>query len=174
MVSLSGRERLQPSLLDRLTDTAPTAKRDPPDQQALTMAQLRQAVLRDLAWLFNTTNLAGLVDLDDWPLSRASTVNYGIPGLAGMLEGSRRVRVLEDELTQAVRHFETRIKPETVTVTVRGTDDVGGMRSLVIEVQGELWAQPMPLQLFVETKIDVETRTATVVEAKPRAYDDGS
>ncbi len=49
MSGLEGRERLQPSLLDRLTDLNPTAKRDGPDQQVLTMPQLRQAVLRDLA-----------------------------------------------------------------------------------------------------------------------------
>ncbi len=48
MSGLKSRERLQPSLLDRLTDHAPAQKRDGPDQQVLNMAQLRQAVLRDL------------------------------------------------------------------------------------------------------------------------------
>ena len=49
MSGLRGRERLQPSLLDRLTDNASSQKREQFDQQTLTMEQLRQAVLRDLA-----------------------------------------------------------------------------------------------------------------------------
>ena len=174
MVALSGRERLQPSLLDRLTDHNRSAKRDAPDQQSLSMAQLRQAVLRDLAWLFNTSNLESIDGLDASPRAAASTLNYGIPGLAGLLESGSRTRAIEEELATAVRNFEPRIRPDTVRVRARGADDNGGMRALVFEIEGELWAQPVPLQLFVETKIDIETRTAVVAEAKPRAFDDGS
>jgi type VI secretion system protein ImpF len=79
MSGLRGRERLQPSLLDRLTDNAPGQKREGPDEQALSMTQLRQAVLRDLGALLNTTNLATLHDLSNTPLAARSTLNYGIP-----------------------------------------------------------------------------------------------
>lgn len=174
MSAISGRERLQPSLLDRLTDNNRAAKRDGPDTQALTIAQLRAAVLRDLGWLFNTTNLESLDDLGDAPNIQKSSLNYGIPGLSGLLENSSRVRTLEEQLANAVRNFEPRIKSETVRVRARGATDDGGMRALVFEIAGELWAQPVPVQLFVETRIDVETRTAVVTEAKARALNDGS
>ena len=59
-------------------------KRETADQQALTMAQLRQAVLRDLGALLNTTNSATLQDLSATPLAAKSALNYGIPGFAGM------------------------------------------------------------------------------------------
>lgn len=166
MSGIKGRERLQPSLLDRLTDTAPAVKRDGPDQQALTMAQLRQAVLRDLASLLNTSNLGTLVDLSDCPLAAKSTVNYGIPGLAGMLETSSRVHTLETELAEAIRAYEPRIRAETLRVRARGTREDNGIPAMVFEIEGELWAQPLPLQLFLETKIEVETRLAVVTEAK--------
>lgn len=174
MSALSGRERLQPSLLDRLTDTNRGAKRDGPDTQALSIAQLRAAVLRDLGWLMNTTNLDSLDDLVDHPRIKQSTLNYGIPGLSGLIENSSRARALEDELATAIRNFEPRIRSDTVKVRARGASENGGMRALVFEISGELWAQPVPVQLFVETKIDVETRTAIVTEAKPRAFNDGS
>lgn len=174
MSSLTGRERLQPSLLDRLTDNNRSAKRDGPDTQALTLPQLRAAVLRDLGWLLNTTNLDSLDDLGDSPQIKKSTLNYGIPGLSGLLESSARVRTLEEELANSIRAFEPRIKSETVRVRARGATENGGMRALVFEIAGELWAQPVPVQLFVETKIDIETRTAVVTEAKPRAFNDGS
>ncbi len=174
MSGLSGRERLQPSLIDRLTDQNPAAKRDGPDQQALTLAQLRQAVLRDLSWLLNTTNLESIDALADTPLAAQSTINYGIPGLAGLLDSSSRLRTLEEQLATAVRNFEPRIRAETVKVRARGATESFGLRALLFEIEGELWAQPVPIQLFVETKIEVETRAAVVTEIKARAFDDGS
>ena len=48
MAELTLRERLQPSLLDRLTDLAPENRRESLDQQSLSTQQMRQAVLRDL------------------------------------------------------------------------------------------------------------------------------
>lgn len=174
MSGISGRERLQPSLLDRLTDLNPSAKRDGPDQQVLTLAQLRQAVLRDVAWLLNTTNLESVGDLSDAPRAGRSTINYGIPGLAGLLDSAARVHALEEELASAIRTFEPRIRAETVKVRASGSSEDGGMPALLFEIEGELWAQPVPLQLFLETKIEVETRMAVVTETKARAPGHGS
>jgi type VI secretion system protein ImpF len=166
MSGLRGRERLQPSLLDRLTDNAPAQKRDGPDQQALTMAQLRQAVLRDLAALLNTTNLATLTDLSATPLAAQSTLNYGIPGFAGMVESASRVVALERELADAIRAYEPRIRPETLRVRARGSRADNANAVMVFEIEGELWAQPVPQQLFLETSIELETRLAVVTEVK--------
>jgi type VI secretion system protein ImpF len=167
MSGLRGRERLQPSLLDRLTDHNPTAKRETADQQALTMQQLRQAVLRDLAWLLNATNLVTVEeDLSERPMIAASTLNFGIPGFAGMIESSGRVTALEKELAAAIKRFEPRIRPESLRVRARGSDE--SSTSLVFEIEGELWAQPVPQQLFVQTQIEVETRLAVVSEGKSR------
>ncbi len=166
MSGLKGRERLQPSLLDRLTDNAPTSLRDPPDQQVLTMTQLRQAVLRDLGALLNTTNLATVKDLSATPRLAKSTLNYGIPGFAGMTEGGAQIAALERELTDAIRAYEPRIRPETLRVRMRGSHEYQANPALVFEIEGELWAQPVPQQLFLETSIEIETRLAAVVETK--------
>jgi type VI secretion system protein ImpF len=166
MSGLKGRERLQPALLDRLTDDTPGQTREGPEDQALSMAQLRQAVLRDLGFLLNTTNLTTLDDLADAPLAKKSTLNYGIPGIAGMTETASRVAGLERELADAIRTYEPRIHPDTLRVSMRGAQGSDATPSLVFEIEGELWAQPLPLHLFLETSIDVETRHAIVTEAK--------
>jgi hypothetical protein len=36
----------------------------------------------------------------------------------------------------------------------------------VFEIAGELWAQPVPQQLFLETSIELETRLAVVTDAR--------
>jgi type VI secretion system protein ImpF len=163
---LRGRERLQPSLIDRLTDAAPSKSKDGPDAQVFTSTQLRQTVLRDLAALFNSSNLATIVDLSDFPLTRKSTLNYGIPGFAGLLESSSRLSVLERDLADAIRAFEPRIRAETLRVRARGIRDDEALPALVFEIEGELWAQPVPQQLFIETSIDIETRIAAVTEKR--------
>jgi predicted component of type VI protein secretion system len=52
---------------------------------------------------------------------------------------------------------------------VRPPRDDEGLPTLVLEISGELWAQPVPQQLFVETTIDLQTRLTVVSEAKSRA-----
>jgi type VI secretion system protein ImpF len=53
MAELTPQERLQPSLLDRLTDEEPDQLQESREKRVLSMSRLRDFVLRDLAWLFN-------------------------------------------------------------------------------------------------------------------------
>ena len=168
MPELNRSERLQPSLLDRLTDLAPGTKRESLDQQTLTMQQLRRAVLRDLAWLLNATNLATADELPAGSLAARSTINFGIPGIAGTSAG-RQSSGIEREIADAIRAFEPRIRAETVRVVARPVEQQEGLPVLVLEISGELWAQPVPQQLFLETSIELDTRLAVLVEAKARA-----
>ena len=47
-------DRLQPALLDRLTDDEPDKRQEPVQARVLSKTRMRQSVLRDLAWLFVT------------------------------------------------------------------------------------------------------------------------
>jgi len=168
MSELSSRERLQPSLLDRLTDDAPDHKRESLDQQTLSMQQLRRAVLRDLAWLLNTTNLVATDSLDGAPLATKSTINFGIPSFAGLIGTARKVGSLESGIADAIRAFEPRIRADSLKVRLRQAQDDQPAAALTFEIQGELWAQPVPQQLFIETMIELETRMAVVTDVKAR------
>lgn len=168
MAETSSRERLQPSLLDRLTDNAPESRRETFDQQTLTFPQLRQAVMRDIAWLLNTTNLATTDDLDGLPLIVKSTINYGVPGLAGLINTSSRLHSIESGIAEAIRTFEPRIRPDTLEVRQRENGRDQASPAISFEIEGELWAQPVPEQLFLETSIELETRLAVVTDSRTR------
>ncbi len=168
MSELVSRERLQPSLLDRLTDDAPEHKRELLDQQTLSMQQLRRAVLRDLAWLLNTTNLAATEELDGASLAMKLTINFGIPSFAGLVTSGRRLGSLEAGIAEAIRAFEPRIRPDSLKVRLRPPQDDQPSAAITFEIQGELWAQPVPQQLFLETMIELETRMAVVTDARTR------
>ena len=168
MAEANRHDRLQPSLLDRLTDNAPEARRESLDQQSLTMIQLRQAVMRDLAWLMNTTNLAATEDLDDAPRAAASVINFGVPSFVGLVAHDERVSSLEATIANAIRQFEPRIRPDSLRVTAREAREEHAVPTLVFEIEGELWAQPVPQQLFLETSVDIETRLAVVTDKRSR------
>ena len=169
MSETASRERLQPSLLDRLTDNAPDQTRESFDQQTLTLRGLRQAVLRDLTWLLNTTHLAATEDLSALPRVALSTLNYGIPALTGRTGMAGRVGGLDADLLTVIRAFEPRIQPDTLEIRVgHGASADSAIPTLSFEIRGELWAQPVPEQLFLETAIDLETRLAVVADKRSR------
>ena len=90
MAELTPAERLQPSLLDRLTDEDPKSKKESRDRRVLSIPQLRAGVIRDLDWLLNTAHLEGVQPLEAYPEVARSTVNYGMPELTGLSASSIR------------------------------------------------------------------------------------
>src|SRR3954470_11693666 len=109
MAELTQKERLQPSLLDRLTDNEPEERQESREKRILSPSRLRESVRRDLTWLFNTPNLATVVDLEGFPLVAQSVVNYGLPSLAGRTSSGVDVPELERLLRQAIWSFEPRL-----------------------------------------------------------------
>jgi type VI secretion system protein ImpF len=57
MAELTPKDRLQPSLLDRLTDEEPDQPQESREKRVLSLNRLRESVLRDLAWLFNASRV---------------------------------------------------------------------------------------------------------------------
>ena len=95
-----------------------------------------------------------------------STLNFGIPGFAGLLESHSKTNTLERDLADAIRAFEPRIRPDTLRVRARTLNENSATPALVFHIEGELWAQPAPMQLFIETTIEIETRQAVVTEVR--------
>jgi type VI secretion system protein ImpF len=154
MAELAPRERLQPSLLDRLTDEEPDSTAEPRERRVLSLRTLRQGVLRDLAWLLNTTNLLSVVDAGKLPHLANSVVNYGVPDLSGISVSSLNLDKLERAIRQAIWDFEPRLIRGTVTVNaVAGSID---HNKLTFEITGDLWAQPYPERLYLKTELDLE------------------
>ena len=150
------RDRINPSLLDRLTDEAPGAAGGRGAFSSL--SELRRSVLRDLTWLFNTTQLFDDESAEAWPQVRKSVLNYGLPPLAGTHASSIDFPRLERALRQAIIDFEPRILPDSLRVrAVVRPSQLDHHNVIGVEIQGHLWAQPLPLDLLVRTEIDLET-----------------
>ncbi|MEO8752430.1 MAG: type VI secretion system baseplate subunit TssE [Casimicrobiaceae bacterium] len=158
-------DRLQPSLLDRLTDDAPDKRTESIDQVAMTRARLRRAVLRDLAWLFNTTNLEADLSLANHPHARTSTINYGVPALSGTMLTEINFSQFDQALTDAIVAFEPRLFADTVQVHSTTTEEhLSHHNMLGFEVRAKLWAMPYPLELLLRSNLDVESGLVVVQE----------
>ena len=164
MPELTLQERLQPSLLDRLTDDDPHSRQESRGDRVISMRQLRDSVLRDLGWLMNTSNLTSVHDLASFPEVAESVVNYGVPDLTGLTVSSVDVVELQRAIRKAVIRFEPRLLPHTVRVQVAASDEHMSHNALTFLIEAQLWAQPLPLQVFLKTEIDLELGSVKVVE----------
>lgn len=165
MPELAPKARLQPSLLDRLIDHDPAVNVESRDKRVLSFPQLRAAVLRDLIWLLNTASQEP-DDIDGFREVEKSVLNYGVVSLTGRTLSSLRVLDVEQALTKAIERFEPRILPRSLRVHVVTEEKHGRPNTLVMEIEGEIWAQPLPEPLYIRTAVDLETGHFTLEERR--------
>jgi type VI secretion system protein ImpF len=171
MAELLSQERLQPSLLDRLTDDEPGRQQESRERRVLSMTRLRQVVLRDLEWLLNTARLGDRHGLAEYPYVATSVLNFGAPDLTGTAASGLDAEEIAALVRQAIIDFEPRILAHTVRVHALVSPDQMNRNTVAFEIEGELWAQPVPLQLFLKTEVDLETGNYTVRELFGRGGD---
>lgn len=165
MAELTGRDRLQPALLDRLTDLEPEAKEESRERRVVSMRTLRHGVQRDLAWLLNASGLGAVQDLAAYPAVASSVVNFGLPDMAGKTASGMDIAKLERMIRDAIIAFEPRILHETVRVTaVLEEETTGRHNTVAFVIEGDLWAQPYPEQLYFRTELDLEAGEVRVID----------
>jgi type VI secretion system protein ImpF len=160
MADLFG-ERIQPCLLDRLTDENPEAVKESRSERVISVKRYREGVLRDLIWLLNAKAHADQDGLDEFPEAARSVLNFGTRDLCGLISSSLDLGTFEQEIAEALRRLEPRINPGSLAVTaVSGSQKFAN--GIAIEIRGDLWAYPVPEQLYIRTEIDLDTGKYTV------------
>jgi type VI secretion system protein ImpF len=152
-------ERLQPCLFDRLTDENPEVRQDSRSTRVISLQRYRDGVLRDLRWLLNAKAHLEPDVIQEFGEVRRSVLNYGMRDLAGMLSSDLDPGEIEHQIKEAILDFEPRIMPNTLMVRALGESvrDTHNPNVIAIEITGELWATPLPEQLFLQTQIDLDT-----------------
>ena len=160
MADLFG-ERIQPCLLDRLTDENPEAVKESRNERVISVKRYREGVLRDLIWLLNAKAHTDRDGLDEFPEAARSVLNFGTRDLCGLISSSLDLGTLEQEIAEAMRRLEPRINPGSLAVTaVSGSQKFAN--GIAVEIRGDLWAYPVPEQLYIRTEIDLDTGKYTV------------
>ena len=159
MAELASAERLQPALLDRLTDDNPENKQpEPRETRVINRSRFREAVLRDLGWLLNATRLSDRGELAGLSYVETSVLNFGLPALSGETASQLDMLALEMRIKQALECYEPRILAPTLEVKAMMREDELDHHNVVsIEIRGTLWAHPLPIELLLRTDLDLET-----------------
>ena len=170
MADLHSRDRLQPSLLDRLTDHYPLESHEAIEARVLSRQELRAAVLRDLTWLFNATRAqpestsTRSEELALWarvPHACRSVLNFGLPAFSGRTKSSLNKLVMENALKQAITTFEPRIDPTSLELSIR-IESSSHHNTMQVTIRGRLWSQPVPLEMLLLADVDLETGSTAV------------
>ncbi|NIZ15084.1 type VI secretion system baseplate subunit TssE [Phaeobacter sp. HF9A] len=149
-------ERLQPSLLDRLTDDAPSERKEARDSRVIDIVRLREIIQRDLSWLLNTQNGGHYIDAERYPSAARSVLNYGLHEVTGEFTAKEKMREIRDTIRTAIQQYEPRIIEGSVDVALVDADDTTQM-TVALEIRADMWAQPMPLELYLRSKVDLTT-----------------
>ncbi|MBC8471940.1 MAG: type VI secretion system baseplate subunit TssE [Planctomycetes bacterium] len=157
MAELAPMDRLQPCLLDRLTDDEPEVSKEGRDQRVVSIRRYKRAVLRDLEMILNSKSHPFHDNIYEFRHAAQSVLNYGIPDLCGATISAISPAEYEAQVKQAFLCFEPRITRNQLSVRIVTPLDSENIRTLTFEIEGELWAQPLPDHLFVKTEVDVET-----------------
>lgn len=158
------------SLLDRLLDEPPITHPGPggrsgnPGDRGDGGGAYRAAILRDLAWLFNTTRPTPAASAGSF-VAR-SVVHYGLPPLAGRRTGEDDAFVLARALREAIVRFEPRLRPEAVRVRPEsGARGAAGHR-LRFLVEAELAGGTAGDRWLLRTEVDLDTGHAMLDELR--------
>ncbi|MDM7920743.1 MAG: type VI secretion system baseplate subunit TssE [Pyrinomonadaceae bacterium] len=151
---------MTPSVLDRLIDLEPRQSSEPPITLSTSVADLKQAVRRDLEWLLNTRCHLETVDekLEEAPRSVAF---FGLPDFTGVsvkshLEQKRMTSAIEE----AIRIFEPRFT--NLKVTLEPIENVD--RQLKFRIEATLDIEPTPEPIVFDSILEPGAGGFSVIE----------
>ena len=151
------RDRLQPVLLDRLTDLQPRSRQERAGTFLMSGRLLRDSVLRDLHWLLNTANFGVMHNIHTMPRARRSVVNYGVRGWAGGRMSDVEFADVEAAIRTAIIDFEPRIVKDSIDVRcVTDATQPEHHNLLAFEISGTLWSVPYPIEFILRSELDLE------------------
>ncbi len=160
---------LKPSIIDKLIGGLARTKGDGGRDIApcyiaqldrFNETELKNCVIRDIAWVLNDIHFAAAIPLDDFPEVRTSVLNQGVPDLTSMTANAETFEQRARDMTEAVRAFEPRLVGETVQVTFDKAV-VNDQNKLRFVIRGEL--RSAIDDRYVEFKTSVALETGEVV-----------
>jgi type VI secretion system protein ImpF len=140
------------SLLDRLIDTAPLERQDPPIAWSDSVRRLRTAVRRDLEWLLNTRRIIHTAGPDQ-PEVQNSLYHFGLPDVTSLSGDSPDTPLLlARQMEACIALFE----PRLAAVRVSSSDTVGDSRHRIrFVIEALLRMEPDPERVTFDTVLEV-------------------
>lgn len=150
--------QLLPTLFDRLRDDAPLRQTENASEYTVSRSQMREIIQRDLTYLLNTTNREDEIDRARYPAVARSTVNYGVPPVAGSYLSTHKWTDIVSIVRRAILDYEPRLIPGSLGVKPLGDEDAPTRyNTLVFEISGLIHMDPYPMTFTAQSSLDLET-----------------
>jgi type VI secretion system protein ImpF len=150
---------LVPSVLDRLLDDDPSAKKETPKSRTQVLRELKQSVRRDLENLLNTRPRATMPPPPLEELEQ-SLVSYGLPDISRADMGSTQRR---EEFRQTMENVIRRLEPRLKAVSVTLLDEPNEVeRTLHFRIDAMLRVDPAPEPVIYDSRYEPATGNVEV------------
>jgi len=161
MARISLDQPLLPSVLDRLLDTDPAAKRDAPKPRGQHLAEMRRAVRRDLEALLNTRQRCVSWPEDLRELDR-SLLSYGIRDFASLnLDTDTEREAFCLDVEGVIRRNEPRFVSVSVTL-LKNQEAVD--RTMRFRIEALMYADPAPEAIVFDSFVDPAAREIKIAD----------
>lgn len=151
-------EKLQTSILDKLIDLEPRVSSEPNDRAGRNLAELKQALRRDLEWLLNSKRATLPALARPGPLAD-SVLGYGLPDISTLsLSNPHDRERLRRLIQEAIRRFEPRLEQVSVTLEEGRRDE----RSLHFRIDGVLDVDPQPEVVSFDSALHLHNKVIEV------------
>lgn len=140
----------------------PNVTAESADRRYVSMRKLREYVCRDLASLLNSMSLDASIDLQRYPHVRQSVINFGMPSLAGRTATSIDALKTAAAIEEVIRYFEPRLTRVRVSPDTERKGAEG--QQLAFRIEAQLWGQPLPQNLVLRTRIDIDSGDVSVAD----------
>jgi len=153
--------RVSQSVLDRLIDLEPRISTEPPKAQSASLAELKQAVRRDLEWLLNTRCF---FDAGDGGLEESikSVAFFGLPDFTGV---SAKSHIEQTRMTQAIEKAIKTFEPRFINVKVSMEPLNNLDRMFKFRIEANLDIEPAPEPVVFDTVLQMGSGNFAVKEA---------
>ena len=85
-------------------------------------------------------------------------------GWVGTTLSSADIPEIQRQIRQAIWDFEPRILPESVVIKIAVSENQMNHNAMTFDIEGELWAQPLPLRLYLRTELDMEPGNMEIID----------
>ncbi len=141
------------SILDRLVDTAPQLRADPPQSWRESVRALRESVMRDLEWLLNTRRVIQPAP-SSMPQLQSSVYNFGLPDISShSRESDETHSLLLRQIEECISTFEPRLTAVHVIAREAGEGETRHRVRFVIDAL--LKMEPDPERITFDTLLEI-------------------
>jgi type VI secretion system protein ImpF len=85
-------------------------------------------------------------------------LNFGLPPLSGQTASSVDPQIMEAQVKRAILDHEPRILANTLKVEALVSEiQLDHHNQISFRISGQVWAQPVPLEMLLQTDVDLET-----------------